>query len=369
MKRDVHSRIMIFGTGRFSQDTCLSLCSSPGPEKQITVAGRAHSKPPFIADCIGTTADPRQTGFQFKETEYDPDDLRALIEEQRPSIILICASEQSPYEAESAPSGWTELLKHHGLALSLPFQLSPAVKIAAAAATMKPRPILLNACLPDWSNSVLHAIGLPVFAGVGNVTGFHRFVCEHEGTGRGPIRILATHAQLLPGHSAGGMPRIWIGDREADPGTYVHAWTRLGRRERNRLAAQSAAALINAMCGRAATSVSVPGPMGLVGGYPVAISGDRISLDLPDGLHLDDATAWNRMAGQADGVLDAGDGTIRFTAAAAQRLRAHLDRFQDGFSGPDLPEVLERWHGLRRTLRAAKAPTPSAEQWTQRRKP
>ena len=64
---------------------------------------------------------------------------------------------------------------------------------------------------------------------------------------------------------------------------------------------------------------STPAPDGLPGGYPVAIAGGSVELDLPPGLPLDQAVAFNERMGRADGVerID-GDGTVHFTAACRE---------------------------------------------------
>ncbi|MEE3922695.1 hypothetical protein V2I01_42960 [Micromonospora sp. BRA006-A] len=60
-------------------------------------------------------------------------------------------------------------------------------------------------------------------------------------------------------------------------------------------------------------TASLPGPLGLPGGYPVRLTGGRTELRLPAELPVAQAVAWNTAAGRRDGV-EVGGGHVRYRA-------------------------------------------------------
>lgn len=86
----------------------------------------------------------------------------------------------------------------------------------------------------------------------------------------------------------------------------------------NVITAASALPVIKAMLpGGDDLRFSAPAPQGLPGGYPVRIQGGEVTLDLPSGVSLDEAIAFNETMSSLDGVqaID-NDGTIHFTDKA-----------------------------------------------------
>jgi hypothetical protein len=79
--------------------------------------------------------------------------------------------------------------------------------------------------------------------------------------------------------------------------------------------------------------VHAPGPLGLVGGYPVRFGDGGIAADLPTGLSLEAAIEINRRCQTYDGIADVdARGTVHFTSEAAQILKAEL-----GYDCRELP--------------------------------
>ena len=82
---------------------------------------------------------------------------------------------------------------------------------------------------------------------------------------------------------------------------------------------------------------------GLPGGYPVRIEQEKVALDLPEGVDLPSAKAFNQRIGTLDGIADIGsDGIVQFTEAAAAAVK-DLD--------PILTEPLDPWKLNTRTNR------------------
>jgi hypothetical protein len=101
----------------------------------------------------------------------------------------------------------------------------------------------------------------------------------------------------------------------------------------------------------AGTATSLPGPLGLPGGYPVRLTAGRgIALDLPAGLDRDAAIAWNERAGRRDGV-EIRDGRVSFPARAAAALARYAPDLAAGWPVAALDEVTARLTALRQRLR------------------
>ncbi len=84
-----------------------------------------------------------------------------------------------------------------------------------------------------------------------------------------------------------------------------------------------AALLLGKVIRAAPVYISLPGPMGLSGGYPVKVTGRDIEVWLPAGISMADAIAWNKCARRHDGAWVSAAGRICFSASAERELRRH----------------------------------------------
>lgn len=89
--------------------------------------------------------------------------------------------------------------------------------------------------------------------------------------------------------------------------------------------ASSATAMLLALANPAGHVVHAPGPLGLVGGYPVRIAKAGLLVDLPGKLTLDEAIDINCRCQHYDGIESVDDdGTVRFTDASSEVLHEVL---------------------------------------------
>jgi hypothetical protein len=104
---------------------------------------------------------------------------------------------------------------------------------------------------------------------------------------------------------------------------------------------------------------SMPGPLGMPGGYPVALEDGRISLRLPPGVDVDMARAWNLESLAAEGIARIGTDGVEYTpgAAAALAATAGIGSFASGFRAGELDLAVQALLGARARLRA-KRPAP-----------
>ncbi|RWO53178.1 hypothetical protein [Mesorhizobium sp.] len=205
---------------------------------------------------------------------------------------------------------------------------------------------VVNASYPDVTNAALAAEGLSPAIGIGNVANAvpgirlaaaHLLGCEVKAI---DVRFFAQHyvSHRMPRTgSTGGAPyhlAIFREGQRIRPEEMGHdlifanvagRFRRVGGLEGESVTASSATAVLRALADRVERVVHAPGPLGLVGGYPVRVAPTGISIDLPEGLSLDDAVEINRGCQKYDGIEAVeSDGTVRFTAESAEVMRELL---------------------------------------------
>ncbi|WP_192258037.1 hypothetical protein [Mesorhizobium caraganae] len=205
---------------------------------------------------------------------------------------------------------------------------------------------VVNASYPDVTNAALAAEGLSPTIGIGNVANAvpgirlaaaHLLDCELEAI---DVRFFAQHyvSYRMPRTgSTDGAPyhlAIYREGQSIRPEEMGHdvifanvagRFRRVGGLEGEPVTASSATAVLRALADRVERVVHAPGPLGLVGGYPVRVAPAGISIDLPEGLSLDDAVEINRGCQKYDGIEAVeSDGTVRFTAESAKVMRELL---------------------------------------------
>ncbi|MER8841343.1 hypothetical protein NKH86_21855 [Mesorhizobium sp. M0913] len=205
---------------------------------------------------------------------------------------------------------------------------------------------VVNASYPDVTNAALASEGLSPAIGIGNVANAvpgirlaaaHLLDCELKAI---DVRFFAQHyvSYRMPRTgSTDGAPyhlAIYRENQRIRPEEMGHdvifanvagRFRRVGGLEGESVTASSATAVLRALADRVERVVHAPGPLGLVGGYPVKVAPTGISIDLPEGLSLDDAVEVNRGCQKYDGIEAVeSDGTVRFTAESAEVMRELL---------------------------------------------
>jgi len=200
----------------------------------------------------------------------------------------------------------------------------------------------VNSSYPDAVNPALAAAGLAPDLGIGNgdllVPALQQVLGEMAGVPPHRVRVtLAAHHFhayniLMHGHAHDlGFPiRAAIDNSElsADfdwpdvfrrvpqeariPGAAAATW----------IVAASAVRTVMALLDPGGQLIHAPGPLGLVGGYPLRVAPQGIALALPPGVDREEALAANWRAQRAEGIeaIEA-DGTIRLTEVAAGTLK------------------------------------------------
>ncbi|KRB49319.1 hypothetical protein ASE04_18605 [Rhizobium sp. Root708] len=216
-------------------------------------------------------------------------------------------------------------------------RLMKAVRLADSHA------VVVNASYPDVVNASLAAEGLAPAVGIGNIANAVpgiRLAAAHM-LKREPaaidVRFFAHHYLSYRMPSTGGTDgapyhlTIYADGMEVPPDEIDHAvlfshvagrYRRVKGRAGQSVTASSATAMLRAVAARAGHVVHGPGPLGLVGGYPVRVSPAGFLVDLPAGLTLEEAIDINRRCQRYDGIESVDDdGTVRTTDASAEIMR------------------------------------------------
>ncbi|MEU5948543.1 potassium transporter TrkA [Micromonospora sp. NPDC047465] len=369
--------VVVVGSGHLARSLCDSLASMHTPQRiRVTVLARDLTAAAGAARGAQVRATVAGTGVDFTaqpftaEPSTDPGDGYAAdaasMARLRPDVLVCAASTQSPYERVHAPSAWTDLVATAGFGVTLALQAELGSRLAAALAGGAPDAVLVNGCFPDAVNPLLAALNLPVLCGIGNVATLA--ACLDAALGRpGPRRlaVLGHHAHLAaPGPENTGDDtaevRAWLDGLPVPDVTGLLAdYRALPRPELNALAGHAAAALVAGLATDATEIVaSLPGPLGLPGGYPVRLNGGRAELRLPPEVSTAQAVAWNTTAGHRDGV-EVSDGHVRYPERARAALSAYQPELAEGWRVTELPEVFARFIALRDHLRTVPpAPAP-----------
>jgi hypothetical protein len=271
----------------------------------------------------------------------------------RPSAVLCCASLQSPWEPVQAPSAWTKLQAKAGFGLSLPLHARIAGLVAQVTAATTPGTPFVNACYPDAVNPLLHARGETVLCGIGNVALLVAAARPYLGAQpEDRLRMIAHHAHLHAPAEGEVEARLWSGQEPVLDVTKVLLPVRRARRSGlNDLTGHDAALFLDALLGGSPYACHAAGPLGLPGGYPVRLEGNRLELDLPDGFPAAAAIALNQEAAAAEGVVVENSGEVRFSRAAAEAIEPWLPQWADGFPAMDTEQVTADLFALREELR------------------
>lgn len=279
--------------------------------------------------------------------------LEDLIGNNSADLILHSSSLQS-MEGLSLSNAWGRGVLTLGYGLTLPLQLALVRRTALACRETGFSGMLINACYPDVANWALSRMGLPVFAGCGNVAMFHATLPEFpEGSGR--TRVMAHHAQVAA--AIGGsladddLPIIWQGEHRLDPERVRPLVALPGPRHVNILNGRVTAHAIAKFASRQRHVGALPGPNGLIGGYPVLVEDRQMIVDLPAAMPQASACRWNLVQTVRDGLLiDPATDLVGFPEEVANLLRPMSADLVGGFSLTDIDTVILAFLDVRRRL-------------------
>ncbi len=343
----------MIGTGDLGRRIAERL-SVGGTAARILFAGRDAARAAPLAALLDACGD-----CVVSFTELDALDQAAcerLLRAARPDVVVQAACHISPWRVAAVEAPRARRVVRAGFAAQLPFQIPCVRTVMMAAREIGYAGPVVNCSYPDATNSMLAAEGLAPTVGIGNVGMMQARVeaaLRREGAAAPLVRLLAQHGQTVSvvTHeplAPGLRPLVFVGEEGARRDELAYRgepipWSI----DTNALAAAAAVRAIRALLpdGEPAR-VSVPGPLGLPGGYPVRLSRGSVDLDLPPGVSLEESVRYQLDVGRLDGLAELREGVAVWTPELADLLR-DLD--------PELAAPLDARGAMARARRLAVA--------------
>jgi hypothetical protein len=356
--------VLIFGTGSFAQRIACDLAVTAAAPTRLTIAGRNRLR----LDWIGTAARARAHMFSrpvevatFKVDLAAADAAGEVLALCRPAVIVQAASLQSGSVIATGGNAWTHLVAEGGLSATAVFQSLLTSRIARALVQASPQSRLINCCFPDVANGIVTAMGLPVVCGVGNIAILaHAFAGVLEGAPPRRLQMLCHYQNIAAWRRPhedrrGATPRVWLDGTEVAGVFQRFAGVQLTPEPVIDISGASGVRLILALAQGRDWRGHVPGPGGLPGGYPVALEGGRLDLDLPPGIDRQAAIAWNAGHEAQSGLVVEANGRARYTGRLHDLLAAESPILAAPFAVGDLEEIWRATCELRDRLLARPA--------------
>jgi hypothetical protein len=355
--------ILILGTGPFAQRIACDLAATATEPTRVAVAGRNAFRLAWILTAARARAEmfARPVALEGHEIDLGSGEIAELLAGLRAAVIVQAASLQPASVISGAGNAWTRLVAEGGLSATAVFQAVLTSRVARALAQVSPRSRLINCCFPDVANGIVTAMGLRVDCGIGNIAILaHAFAGMLEGDPRPKLQMLCHYQNIAPWRQdpavrSGPPPRVWLDRAEVGDVYGSFAAVQLTPEPVVDISGASGVTLMLAMAHGRNWSGHVPGPMGLPGGYPIALQGGRIGLDLPESTDRAAAIAWNVRFEAQNGLLIGPDGRARYTGRLHDALKAESPDIAAGFDVADLEQVWRAMSTLRDRLLARSA--------------
>lgn len=332
--------VLLIGLGNLGQRLALALAGCDAVTELI-IAGRSANEHSALAALFASCGKARVRFAEFDASQHSA--IKSLLLRERPNVVVQCASLLSPWHLSKREGSAAEAIQKAGFAAQLPAQLPLIKTMMEVAREIDFQGAVINCSYPDATHPILARLGLAPSIGTGNVSMIEARIKavlreQESANGNGlngsplpSVRVLAHHAHVTsvvlsaPPSDTKSRPRVYLGEEglRADNLAYSGPPMRSDP-SLNALSAATGVSVILAMLpGATPLRVSAPGPLGLPGGYPVRIAGGKIALDLPPGLGLDEAIAFQELSARMDGIeAIADDGTVVFTEEARAALHS-----------------------------------------------
>jgi hypothetical protein len=327
------STVLIIGAGDLGERLTAALAGARGVSR-VVLAGRSSSTVHAITGTLSAASDGIVEPAVVDASNQD--ELAHLFASTRPDLVVQCASMRSPWALAGREDAAARTILAAGFALRLPYQLPIVLTVMRAARDAGYAGSVANLSYPDGTGPVLRTLGLAPTVGLGNAGMILRRVRSavraSTGASEPPlVRVLAHHAQLPAAMESDEPPaerercRVYLGEEGTRSDSLAYRGPPLATGIRlNAITCAAAVPVLEALLpGADPLRWSTPAPGGLPGGYPVRIADGAVELDLPPGLELADAVAYNERAGRGDAIerID-DDGTVHFTDACRQAVAA-----------------------------------------------
>ena len=265
------------------------------------------------------------------------DAVAELISETQPRLLVNCATLQTWWLTRSLPDDIRARLSLAGAGPWVANHLPLAQALMLAHWQSDSQAPVINAAFPDAVNAILGRRGLAPTIGVGNMALLIPVIQAYvaEGLGVPPQDVVAVlvahhyHTSFFrrgdPTDPPDYIIRVWVGDDDVTD-QFDHtvelcraSQLRFADDNLNPVVASALVQLAAGVFGDIGLTTHAPGPLGLVGGYPIRLLPTRIQILLPTDETLERAMQINEQAQRLDGIERIeDDGTVVCTDQAVE---------------------------------------------------
>lgn len=358
--------VLFTGTGSLAEACLFALATTKiGQPLQIAIGGRDVERCRWLALVANSRAAALSVENYTKPILMDwssPEALSKTITELKPKVIVQTASMQSPW-ALADRNDWSNLIQKGGYGLGTPFHTILTARLVRAVDIAGTKTTIINGAYPDVANSVIQAAGLKSPLGFGNVDIIAVAAAAILGSRKpGTVRLLAQwephvadfRQPIDKRHNIN--PRAWIDGTEIDDFMlrFKEIKFPLGSDDSlNQLTGTTVVPMAAAFVTGGEYIGHGAGPFGLPGGYPIRILNGEVSVNLPDGVTLEESVAFNKGFEEMEGLhVDMSARRLRHVGKALQALRAVGSNLAEGYSIENL-EALEAARAELESLRGS----------------
>lgn len=228
------------------------------------------------------------------------------INELRPILIINTSSLQSMWSLNNK-SKWSDLILKTGYGLTLPLQYYIANKVATSISNSFNPPVFINCCYPDCVNYLLNKKGHKIYSGIGNI-GIIELVLSGIILKSQQYRMLATHYHvqelLKDSKERIHFPKLFFNGEEYQDSSQIFGKISLVNNHYiNSITSSHCIKLLDSILNEKSCTLHLPGPNGLIGGFPVTISKGLIT-SIGTGISsLEKEEIWNRNSLSNEGLV------------------------------------------------------------------
>ncbi|MGA3090087.1 MAG: hypothetical protein ABSD75_15845 [Terriglobales bacterium] len=346
------AEIVIIGSGSLAQGIVYALSQVAAGSFRVAIAGRSQAKIfrlALLANARAASFGTPPTFFPLEIAEFKTLAFSRALRSLRPSVVLLAASLQSPWEGSQGQNAWSQLIAEGGFGLTLPLQLRFAAELSRSASDSETA--IVNACYPDCVNVVVDRLGLRTTCGIGNCAIVEAFCRAHPEVRNNDVRVVGHHGHLrvwLNGETSRPQPRIWVKGKETMSSPLRPRLGAIGE-ELNQVTSSTATRVVMSLLTGGMLQTSVPGVAGMPGGYPFLLKNRKFTLHLPSHLTAEEAIAHNQTGERLDGLHLASG--VKFIGRARRSLARVGFAYAEGFDLAEWQSACDQMVTLRERLR------------------
>lgn len=274
------------------------------------------------------------------------------INELRPGLVINTSSLQSMWSL-NLKNKWSDLILKTGYGLTLPLQYYIANKVANSISSSVNPPIFINCCYPDCVNYLLKKKGHNIYSGIGNI-GIIELVLSGIILKSQEYKMLATHyhvQELMKDEKERiHFPKLFFNGEECQDSSQIfRKITLVNNHFINSITSSHCIKLMDIILNEKSCTLHLPGPNGLIGGFPVTISKGLITLIGAGISSLEKEEIWNRNTLSNEGLVFQED-KVCFSDLTYNSLVKVSHDLAVGFDYADIDYYVDEFIGLKKTL-------------------